>query len=228
MITPDQGPTAAFSSSPAPTDSPSRFDGAASASSSPEASVASYDLSFGDGSSAADAGPTPSHIYTRPGVYTVTLTVADTGGCSTHEIYTGQTALCAGSAGATTLRTVTIAAGGPSLTRLHESRKNWRRGSAPIRISTHAGRSRPFGTSFSFYLSEAASVTVRFVAKSPRRRGAETVTLRGRAGANAVFFDGVLAHHKRLGLGGYTAYFTATASGRTSPVSRLSFKVTGG
>ena len=89
-------------------------------------------------------------------------------------------------------------------------------------------RPQPVRDELLVHLSEAASVTVRFVAKSPRRRGAETVTLRGRAGANAVFFDGALAHHKRLGLGGYTAYFTATASGRTSPVSRLSFKVTGG
>ena len=110
-ITPDQGPTAAFGDTPASAGSASSFNGSAS-SASPEVTVATYDWSFGDGTSAPNAGPTPTHVYGAPGEYTITLTVTDSAGCSTEVIYTGQTASCNGSSAATTSHTVTVPAAG--------------------------------------------------------------------------------------------------------------------
>lgn len=50
----------------------------ASCSSDPDGSVASYSWNFGDGGGAS--GATPSHQYTTPGYYAVTLTVTDNQG----------------------------------------------------------------------------------------------------------------------------------------------------
>ena len=51
------------------------FDG--SGSSDPDGPIAQYDWDFGDGNSLFDGGPTPSHVYTAPGDYTVYLAVTD-------------------------------------------------------------------------------------------------------------------------------------------------------
>jgi DNA-binding beta-propeller fold protein YncE len=189
-ITPDQGPAAAFSDTPAPAGSPSAFNGSASSASSPEATVASYSWSFGDGTSAQSAGATPTHVYSSPGNYTVTLTVTDSAGCSTQVIYTGQTASCNGSGAAISSQTITVPGSGsgsspgsgsgsgsssgsssrsgsgtsqsPSLTGLSETRKIWRAGKALAQIGSHKKKTVPLGTVFSFDLNEAASVTFEF------------------------------------------------------------------
>jgi PKD repeat protein len=44
------------------------------------AGIASYALSFGDGTRTTDATPTMSHRYARPGVYLATLTITDRDG----------------------------------------------------------------------------------------------------------------------------------------------------
>lgn len=54
------------------------FDG--SASSDADGSVVRYDWDYGDGATATDAGPTPTHVYATAGEYTVTLTVFDDAG----------------------------------------------------------------------------------------------------------------------------------------------------
>lgn len=105
-VTPDQGPTAAFTASPLPSEFPSVFD--ASASSDPDGTVARYDWDFGDGQSAPDGGPTPSHTYLAPGSYTVTLVVSDNEGCSTTFVYTGQVASCNGGAKALARQVVSV------------------------------------------------------------------------------------------------------------------------
>lgn len=266
-ITPDEGPTAAFSATTAPAGSASEFDGSASTASSPDVTVAGYEWNFGDGSSAQSSGPTPTHIYSAPGTYTVTLTVTDSGGCSTHEIYTGQSASCTGSSAATATQTVTVPAAGagqsgtsapsqsaataPSLTGLSESRRIWREGRAPARISSHATSSlAPLGTTFSLVLNEAASVTLQFtksaagrssngkcVAQTPRNRhrractrtiSAGTITLPGRAGANKVAFDGVLSGHAKLAPAAYVLHASASASGKSSAPGILRFTMTAG
>jgi 6-phosphogluconolactonase (cycloisomerase 2 family) len=98
---PNQGPTARFSAKPG---TPARFDATASA--DPDGRVARYDWEFGDGTVLANGGPTPTHTYTRPGTFTVTLTVTDDEGCSDHQVFTGQSTLCTGSPAARTSQTI--------------------------------------------------------------------------------------------------------------------------
>lgn len=57
------------------------FDG--SNSSDPDGDSLTYDWDYGDGHTAADAGPTPSHTYADDGTYTVCVTVSD--GAATDE-----------------------------------------------------------------------------------------------------------------------------------------------
>jgi YVTN family beta-propeller protein len=103
-IVPDQPPLAAFSHPVIRPGVPVAFD--ASASRDPDGSVANFAWSFGDGATAPSGGPSPSHAFTAPGSYAVTLTLTDNEGCSTALIFTGQTASCNGSAAAT--RTVAV------------------------------------------------------------------------------------------------------------------------
>lgn len=56
------------------------FDG--SASTDPDGSIVSYDWDFGDGTSAVDAGATPTHIYNVDSTFNVALTVTDNAGAT--------------------------------------------------------------------------------------------------------------------------------------------------
>ena len=108
-ISPDQAPVAAFTARPGPPGEASMFDGSGSTA-APGQTVARYDWSFGDGTSAANSGATPSHTYALPGNYTVTLTVTDDAGCSTTLVFTGQTASCNGGPSAEKTLTVRVSA----------------------------------------------------------------------------------------------------------------------
>ncbi|MBB6403448.1 fibronectin type III domain-containing protein [Arthrobacter sp. AZCC_0090] len=82
--TPNQPPTAAFTSSTSGLTA--TFDG--SASTDPNGTVASYSWDFGDGSPAG-TGVKPSHTYAAAGTYQVKLTVTDSGGLTgtvTHPV----------------------------------------------------------------------------------------------------------------------------------------------
>jgi len=57
-----------------------------STSSDPDGSIASYRWTFGDGGSATEQNPT--HVYTAPGTYTVTLTVTDNQGATDNVSHT--------------------------------------------------------------------------------------------------------------------------------------------
>jgi PKD repeat protein len=72
--------------------------------------VASYHWSFGDGSSLTTTSATASHTYKHAGKHKVTLTVTDDSGCSTTQVFTGQTAYCNGTSAAKISHTVKIAA----------------------------------------------------------------------------------------------------------------------
>jgi PKD repeat protein len=76
-VTPNQNPTASFTSS-------TSFLTASvngSASSDPDGSIASYSWNWGDGT-AAGSGATASHTYAAAGTYTLTLTVTDDRGAT--------------------------------------------------------------------------------------------------------------------------------------------------
>ncbi len=108
-ISPDQAPSAAFTPAVGFAGQPTSFDGSGSTA-SPGQSVARFDWDFGDGSSAPNAGATPTHAYAAPGTYTVSLTVTDDAGCSTAQIFTGQTMSCNGDPSAHISHQVTITA----------------------------------------------------------------------------------------------------------------------
>jgi len=70
------------------------FDGTASSDS--DGGIVRYDWDFGDGTTAVDAGPTPTHVYSAAGQYTVSLTViddvGDTGSASSSATITERAA----------------------------------------------------------------------------------------------------------------------------------------
>ncbi|HEX4837899.1 MAG TPA: PKD domain-containing protein, partial [Solirubrobacteraceae bacterium] len=112
----DAAPAASFA---ATTSSPTAglpvsFDG--STSNDPDGTIASYEWSFGDGSS-TKGGATPAHTYAEPGMYTVTLTVTDNGGktASVSHVVTVAAAPLSltvtdnGGFGASTEHTITVA-----------------------------------------------------------------------------------------------------------------------
>ena len=110
-VGPDQGPAAAFSAAPGASGKPSSFD--ARSSTDPDGSVTHFDWDFGDGSTAVDAGPTPTHTYASAGSYMVTLSVSDDGACSTRLVFTGRTAYCNGSPAAVASQIVNVPPPGP-------------------------------------------------------------------------------------------------------------------
>jgi len=108
-IVPNQPPHASFTHSPEPAAPGSAVSFDASGSTDSDGTVARYDWDFGDGSSAANAGPAPQHTYATDGSYQVTVTETDNEGCSTSIVFTGQTAYCNGSSVARATQTVTVA-----------------------------------------------------------------------------------------------------------------------
>ena len=77
IVPPANSPTAAFTESPLPatTGTPLHFDGSTSKPGTGASQIASYSWSFGDAASAA--GVAPTHTYSSPGNYNVTLTVTN-------------------------------------------------------------------------------------------------------------------------------------------------------
>ncbi len=131
-IVPNQPPVASFAASPNPA-GPGQavaFDGTGSTDF--DGTVARFDWDFGDGSSATDAGPTPSHAYAA-GTYEVRLTVTDGEGCPGAFVFTGQTANCNGNA-ATTTRALTIDGTAPDFA-LGGKRKLALRGRVGVSVS---------------------------------------------------------------------------------------------
>jgi DNA-binding beta-propeller fold protein YncE len=104
VVTPDTGPTAAFSDGVGASGSPSTFNGSNSTAGSTP--VGSYGWQFGDGSSGT--GETASHTYTSPGTYTVTLTVTGSDSCSLAPPFTGVTPFCIADPAASVSHQVTV------------------------------------------------------------------------------------------------------------------------
>ena len=108
---PQQAPVAAFSATELASGS-TTFDAGASHALGGQ-TIARYDWSFGDGTSLADGGPTPSHTYADTSAHTATVTVADSTGCSLASTFDGSKTICAGAPRATASRVVTVAAAPP-------------------------------------------------------------------------------------------------------------------
>ncbi|MEI8124382.1 MAG: PKD domain-containing protein [Parachlamydiaceae bacterium] len=84
-VTPDQAPLASFTYQIDSSGQVATFD--ASASASPVGTIANYSWNFGDGSSLETSQPTTSHVYANGGTYSVTLTVTNSAGTSTQQIF---------------------------------------------------------------------------------------------------------------------------------------------
>jgi DNA-binding beta-propeller fold protein YncE len=246
-ITPDTGPTAAFTTSGNATRT---FNAVSSTAGS--VPIASYVWAFGDGASAS--GISVTHTYARPGTYTATLTVTGSDGCSISGPFAGQTAFCRPDAAASisvpqVVALSTPAPTPPSLTNVSQSSARWREGAKLVQISRRKRRA-PVGTTFSFSLNEPAVVTMSFtraavgrevghrcVARTHRNAShksckrmvpAGSLTLAGHSGANRVIFQGRLSRSSKLKRGRYTVTITATNSARQkSPAHSLSFTIVG-
>jgi 6-phosphogluconolactonase (cycloisomerase 2 family) len=111
VLTPNQSPpTASFTAASAAVGKASRFNAAASFASTGR-TIATYGWNFGDGTTLANGGVAPTHVYRLPGTYRVSLAVTDNVGCSYYVLFTGQTASCNG--GPRALKTITITVPGP-------------------------------------------------------------------------------------------------------------------
>jgi DNA-binding beta-propeller fold protein YncE len=108
VVSPNQAPMASFEAAPGSAGSATRFD--ASGAADPDGTIVRYDWDFGDGTLLPDGGPSPQHVYTQPGTYTVTLVVTDNEGASTTTIFTGGTVLAGGGPGAQASRQIQVAA----------------------------------------------------------------------------------------------------------------------
>jgi hypothetical protein len=133
--------------------------------------------------------------------------------------------------------------GAPVIGFVHQVHSRWR-------VSGRAQRGEaPVGSGFSFTLTEAARVTLRFTEQVAGRRVAArcvapsranrhraacrrtvtvgTIGLAGHSGLNRVGFDGRLGGGRKLGPGRYTLTITALdpSSGAVSTAKRLSFTI---
>jgi YVTN family beta-propeller protein len=131
-IVPDQSPIASFSFVAGKAASVTYFNGLAS--SDPDGSIARFDWSFGDGTTAANGGPFPTRIYAKAGVYSAGLAVTDDEGCSANLVFTGRTAYCSGSASATQVITVIA----PNNFTFGKLTRNLRKGTAKLRVKVPA------------------------------------------------------------------------------------------
>ena len=105
-ITPDQAPTALFTS--VINGLTVTFD--ASTSTSPVGDVVEWNWDFGDGDHETSTTPTISHTYEGTGTFTVTLTVVNTAGTGTEETktFTGQTVSNNGGPSARSIQEISI------------------------------------------------------------------------------------------------------------------------
>jgi DNA-binding beta-propeller fold protein YncE len=109
-VQPDQAPAAAFSDTPAPPGSTTKFN--ASASTASFGSIATYEWEFGDGSKATTSNAEITHVYKEAKTYKAKLTVTDSNGTSTEQVYTGQMMVRDGGPGAAVEHSVVVSSGG--------------------------------------------------------------------------------------------------------------------
>ena len=137
-IIPNQPPGASFLHQVARPGVPTAFD--ASASQDADGAIASFTWLF-EGSPAFAAGAMVQRTFPRPGTYDVTLTPTDDEGCSTTQIFTGQTAHCNGSAAAT--KTVAVKVAYPGVRVRCPAKTTARRCKFALQVVTKARKGKP-------------------------------------------------------------------------------------
>jgi hypothetical protein len=107
---------------------------------------------------------------------------------------------------------------------VRQSKTRWREGN---RLATVSRAKAPIGTTFSFSLSEEATVTFSFTRRvSGRTVTTGKLTFTGHDGTNKVAFQGRVSPKKELKPGGYTLVITAIASdGALSAPKSLGFTI---
>jgi PKD repeat protein len=178
----DEPPTAGFTVLTARPVSGQRIGFSGAPSSDPDGSIVAYRWSFGDGTGAAGAAPT--HVYARPGTYTVWLTVTDSSGLSAAVSRTVSVALRGritrmavrtGRAGATMLISVNSAG---TLTVGHRRFHLRRAATARVPIALTAAQRRAVSSAHHLKLR----IAVRFAPSAgPLAAEVASVTLRGSA-----------------------------------------------
>ncbi len=107
-ITPDPAPIAVFTASVASAESLNSFYFDASHSVSSVGTVVNYAWDFGDGYTLSTATPLINHTYGVSGSYSVTLTVTNSAGTSTTQVFTGQMVSRNGGPSATMKQTLIV------------------------------------------------------------------------------------------------------------------------
>ena len=199
VVAPDQSPVPAFSATQPVAGGPVAFNGLAS--SDPDGSIASFDWTFGDGTSAMNGAATPSHQYAAAGTYTASLSVTDNEGCSAAFVFTGRTAYCNGSS--TASQTVTVAPPSNKF-RFGKVKKNRKNGTAKLQITVPgAGALKLSGKK------------VRSVKTNAKKAGKVTLTIRPKVKAKKV-----LKRQHRLKVR-ITVKFTPTGGTTSSKSKKL-------
>ncbi len=174
-IVPNQAPVSAFSARDARIRPgvPTSFD--AGASRDPDGAIAGFSWSVA-GRPPFAAGSSLSHTFARPGTFDVTLTLTDDEGCSTTQIFTGQTAHCNGSGVAT--QTVAVKVAYPGVRIRCPAKAKPRRCRFALQVVTKArkGKAKSQIAKASAKAGKAAIVSLR-----PKRRYAKSL-----AGAKRV------------------------------------------
>jgi YVTN family beta-propeller protein len=166
-MVPDQSPTASFTTTLGKAGKTSFFSGAPS--SDPDGSVAKFDWGFGDGATALNGGPTPTHVYAKAGGFAAGLTVTDNEGCSVNLVYTGRIAYCSGSAAATQTQTITVIA--PNNFKFGKLTRNTRKGTAKLRVKVPiAGKLKLVGKKVRTNIRSAKKAGTVVLSIRPKRK----------------------------------------------------------
>jgi PKD repeat protein len=105
-FTPDQAPVASFTVTAAAAGSPTSFN--SSASTTAYGTITNYAWNFGDGDNANTSTATTTHTYASWGNYTATVTLTDSAGTSTTQVFTGPTVSDNGGTSAEAHQSVTV------------------------------------------------------------------------------------------------------------------------
>jgi alpha-tubulin suppressor-like RCC1 family protein len=204
---------------------------------------ANGELGLAANSGTTTPNPTPTLVPLAPG--TTVDTVAQ-GSAASHTLAIVTFAVAPTAPPAPALPLPLLTAAGPTISAVTQSASRWLESNRRANISKVASKP-PVGTTFSFTLSETATVTFAFTdSLSGRKVGkrcvaqtkhnakqrrclrtvtAATLTFTGHAGTNKVKFAGQVSKGQKLKPGSYTLVISATASRRTSTTHTLKFTI---